>query len=125
LTRAIPGCVFALLTFCSTATAEDRKKEKFDAAKLVGRWGPKDKKDGTYTIEYRADGTVVLVGTADGREWRWEGTYKLEGSRLSAVLRSEIGEWSGVNTLTKLTGAELTGKNSSGNPFSLIRLKEK
>jgi uncharacterized protein (TIGR03066 family) len=117
--------VFAVLAFCGTSAAQDRKKEKFDAAKLVGRWGPKDKKDGTYTIEYRADGTVVLTGTANDREWRWEGTYRLEGNRLTAALRSEAGEWSGANTLTKLTEAELTGKNSSGNAFSLVRLKEK
>jgi uncharacterized protein (TIGR03066 family) len=117
--------VFAVIAFCSASTADERKKEKFDAAKLVGRWGPKDKKDGTYTVEYRADGSVVFTGTANGREWRWEGTYRLEGNRLSAALRSEAGEWAGANTVTKLTDAELVGKNSIGNAFSLVRLKEK
>ena len=125
MTRAISRCVFAVLAFCGTSAAEDPKKEKFDAAKLAGRWGPKDKKDGTHTVEYRAAGTILLTGTDNGRERRWEGTYRLEGDRLSAVLRSDAGEWSGADTVTKLTGAELTGKHSDGKAFSLVRLKEK
>jgi uncharacterized protein (TIGR03066 family) len=125
LTRSIPGYAFALLACCGSAAGDDRKKEKLDAAKMVGRWGPKDKKAGVYTLEFRSDGMMVLTGTVAGREQRWDGKYRLEGSRLSVELRSEAGEWLDVNTITKLTDTDLDGKEASGKTFSLVRLKEK
>jgi uncharacterized protein (TIGR03066 family) len=123
--RAMLGCVVAL-ALCCGLLAEDKKADPIDAKKLVGKWGPKEKKEGqTFVVEYAKDGKVTFTHTADGKESKSEGTYKVDGNKLAMTYK--VGEKESVRTLTvsKLTDAELVIADEKGQEQTLVLLKDK
>jgi uncharacterized protein (TIGR03066 family) len=82
-----------LLAACAMATADDKKDDKkeakIDAAKLLGKWEPKDPKKGdAFVLEFAKDGTLSATGTVDGKLQTFKGTYKLDGNKLSIGLKT-------------------------------------
>lgn len=116
------GMVLAL-AFGTTATAAD---EKFDSKKLVGKWEPaKPKKGEAMVMEFTKDGKLTVTGEMNGKEVKIEGTYKLDGDKLSFALKFMDIEIKETVTLTKLTDEEMAGKDKDGKEESFKKVKPK
>lgn len=115
-----------VLTVCGFAGADDKKEPKFDAAKLVGKWEPKEPKKGEeFVLEFTKDGKLLAHGTLNGKPQTFEGTYKLDGGKLSFELKTPGEVVKETIALTKLTDDELEGKDKEGKVEVLKRAKAK
>jgi uncharacterized protein (TIGR03066 family) len=123
--RVLLSCALALV-ICSGVSAEDKKNEKIDAKKLVGKWEPKEKKKGTaFVVEFTKDGKVTFAGTENGKEVQAEGTYKVDGDKLTLVLKVGEMERTMIRTVSKLTDAELVSREGDRTEDTLVRVKDK
>jgi uncharacterized protein (TIGR03066 family) len=116
--RTILGCALLVL-MSSTLSADD----KFDAKLLVGKWSPKEKK--SVIIEFTKDGKVLITASSKGKELKFEGTYKLDGNKLTTTLNVGGMEVTETSTVSKLTATELVGKYEDGQEKTLVKLKDK
>ncbi|MCI0702375.1 MAG: TIGR03066 family protein [Planctomycetia bacterium] len=128
--RMLMGIGLVLALVCGSVTAQEKKdkekeKEKFDAKKLLGKWESNPPKKGeSIVMEFAANGKLTMSGDVNGKELKVEGTYKLEGDKLSFELR-HMGETSKATiTLTKLTDNELEGKDSKGKSEAFKKVKK-
>ncbi len=122
--RTLLGVSAVLLLACGVTAAD----EKIDAKKLVGKWEQVFAKDAKVTykvvIEYTADGKVTgTVTPPKGEEIKIEGTYKLDGNKLTQTTKIMDSESSRTSTVTKLTDDELEGETDKGVKTSFMRLK--
>jgi uncharacterized protein (TIGR03066 family) len=102
-----------------------RMKET-DAKKLVGKWEPKEKEEGlTVVVEFTNDGKASFTTTANGKVTKIEGTYKVNGNRITMPMK--YGETVRTHTLTvsKLTDTELVSTDEKGKEDTLVRIKDK
>ena|SRR5437764_11434790 len=107
-----------LLVVAAGVSADD----KFDAAKLVGKWELREPPQGVKAVvEFAKDGKLQFNFTFDGKTDKVDGTYKLDGDTLTADLKDK----KLTNTVTKLTDEELVVKDEKGKEESYRRLKEK
>jgi uncharacterized protein (TIGR03066 family) len=117
--RTLLSCTLALV-FCGGLTADD----KIDAKKLVGKWSPKE--EAIFTVALTADGKATLVTTtSEGKVVTAEGTYKLDGNKLTATTKLDDKEQTLTFTIIKLTDDELVAKNEKGKERTLVRIKDK
>lgn len=100
---------------------------KIDAKLLVGRWQPKQEGEGFY-VEFTQDGKMLFNAKIDRKELKVEGTYKLDGYKLS--FKASYGgmdrdETRTVYTLSKteLVIADLMGQK--GQKLTLLRIPAK
>jgi len=124
--RALLGGV-ATLALCFGALAEDKKDETIDAKKLVGKWEPKEKtKDRTLLIEFAKDGKVTFTGAEGGKEMKAEGTYKVNGNKLTLDMKFGDKERKMTRIVSKLTDAELVSTEEGGkSEDTMVRVKDK
>ena len=124
--RAILGCALAVaLVVNAGLVGQDKKDEKIDAKKLVGKWEPKDKKkDVTIVLEFTKDGKLIVTAAGDGKEAKFDGTYKVDGNKLITTLKFGEKEQSETHTVTKLTDTELVSKDEKGKEETLVRVKK-
>lgn len=115
--RAILGCA-AVLALAWVTTAQEKKDEKFDAKKLIGKWETTDKK-AVVLIEFAADGKLSV----SSGEVKAEGNYKLEGDKLDVTLKFLGEEHKEKLTVKKLTDTELETVDSKGKSETLKRKK--
>lgn len=112
-----------VLALGTTATAAD---EKFDAKKLVGKWEPAAPKKGeAMVMEFTKDGKLTVTGKMNDKDVKIEGTYKLDGDKLSFALKFMDIEIKETVTLTKLTDEEMAGKDKDGKEESFKKVKAK
>ena len=124
--RAILGCALAVALVANAGFAEDKKEEKIDAKKLIGKWEPKEKKeDGKFTIEFAKDGKVTINTASGGKDTKIEGTYKLDGNKLTLTTKFEDKETKMIRTVSKLTDTELVSSKEDGKEDTLVKIKEK
>jgi uncharacterized protein (TIGR03066 family) len=126
--RAILGvALVAVMGLAAGADDKDDKKDsKIDGKKLIGKWTPKDaKKDAGLVIEFTKDGKLILYVDIAGKTEKVEGTYKLDGNKLTLAIK--FGEKENKETLTilRLTDEELESEDSKGQKETLIRAKAK
>jgi uncharacterized protein (TIGR03066 family) len=122
--RAILGCGLAVVMAVVAVAAADAADEKIDAKKLVGKWQPKEeKKDAKVVIEFTKDGKALYTATADGKDFKIEGTYKLDGNKLALTMKFGDKEDTKTRTISKLTDTELTSKDEKGKEDTLVRIK--
>lgn len=120
-----------VLALAFGATADDKKDEKkdggkLDAAKLVGLWEPVNPKKGEgMKMEFTKDGKLTVTGDMGGKEVKIEGTYKLDGDKLSFKLKFMDVDIAETVTLTKLTDEEMSGKDKDGKEESFKKVKPK
>src|SRR4051812_13093657 len=113
--RAILSCTLAVLVSCCAFAADDKKDEKVDAKKLVGKWSPKEKKEGSsFVIEFTKDGKASFTTTEGGKEVKIEGTYKVDGNKLSTTMKIGDMERTRTRTISKLTDTELVSTDDKG-----------
>jgi uncharacterized protein (TIGR03066 family) len=121
--RATLACAVGLLVCCGLL-ADEKKAESIDAKTLVGKWSPKEA--ATFTIEFTKDGKATLVTTtADGKELRGEGKYKLDGNKLTTTVKLGDEERTLTSTISKLTDTELVGTDDKGKERTMVRVKNK
>jgi uncharacterized protein (TIGR03066 family) len=111
--------------------AADDKKDK--AAKLLGTWEvtkvvsrlrdlPAEEGRGA-TFTFNKDGKLVLAKkNSDGTEFRFGGTYKVEGDKLVYDVKLIKEDVSGTETIEKLTDNELEWVSPGGEVTSLKKL---
>ena len=103
--------------------------EKIDAKKLIGKWEPKDTKDPAgrkFVIEFAKDDKVTLTAGEPGKDFKAEGTYKLDGNKLTLTIKFGEKEEKMTRTVSKLTDTELVSKDDKeGKEDTLVRVKEK
>ena len=120
--RTLLGCV-ATLALCFGVSAEDKKDEKIDAKKLVGKWEPKEKEK-AFVIEFTKDGKLVITSTLDEKS-KAEGSYKVDGKKILATLKLGGKEVTHTLTVSKLTDTELVSIDEDGKEGPLVRIKDK
>jgi uncharacterized protein (TIGR03066 family) len=118
--RTLIGVGLILVLACGATAADD----KIDGKKLIGKWEPKDKKKGeSMTMEFTKDGKLIVVGEMGGKELKIDGTYKLDGEKLSFKIKFMDVEIEETVTLTKLTDDEMEGKNKDGKSETFRKVK--
>ena len=125
--RAILGGTLAVvLCLGSGLLAEDKKADPIDAKKLVGKWEPKEKKEGVRVVlEFNKDGKASLTRTDDGVERTFGGTYKVDGNKVTTILKWGDKEQTDTRTVSKLTDTEMVSTDEKGREITLVRLKDK
>ena len=108
--RMMIGCAMATVLVLAAASGAD---DKFDAKKLIGKWEPKDRKELKMVLEFAADGKLKATADADGKDFTITGTWKLEGNKLSLLLKAGENEVKDTVTITKLTDDEMIGESET------------
>jgi uncharacterized protein (TIGR03066 family) len=122
--RAVLGCGLAVaLAVAAGAAAQDKKDDKVDAKKLIGKWQPAEKKENV-TIEFTKDGKLFVTADVAGKAEKLEGTYKLDGNKLTVGLKVGGSDQTETMTVTKLTDDELVTEDSKGKKETLKKVKK-
>lgn len=104
--RTIMGCTLGVLLVVGAGLAQ----EKIDAGKLVGKWQPTDKKENV-TLEFTKAGKLIVSAEVEGKTHTAEGTYKLDGNKLTIVISFTGKEEKEEITITKLTETEMEAES--------------
>lgn len=117
------GAAAAVLVAALGGVADGRQDTaKIDAKLLVGKWRPQDKaKD--FTVEFTKDGKVTVAFA--GKDDKGEGTYKLDGDKLTLKLMFGDKEESMTRTIHSLTKTELVSSKEGGDKDTLVRVPGK
>ena len=105
-----------LVLVASPAYADDKKD---DFAKLaVGTWEVTNTHPGGPpkggTVEFTKDGKIKVTGEQDGMKMNFEGTYKIEGKKMTLKIKIENDERAIDLTIDKLDEKIFTTSNESG-----------
>src|SRR5687767_321206 len=124
--RATLGCTLTLI-FCFGASAEDKKEDKIDAKKLVGKWRLKDDKEAAMVMEFGKDGTLTTTVTFEGKELKKTAvSYRVEGNALRVTDKVGGKEEPSKTTILKLNDTEMVfRKENAKDDITLIRIKDK
>jgi len=123
--RTLLGCTLTLAV-CFGVSADDKKEEKIDAKMLVGKWEPKEKKEGEpKAIEFTKDGKAIFIYSVKDKEVTNGAGYTLDGDKLTLTVKIADKELKIEATVLKLTDTELTTKNDKGEERTLARVKDK
>jgi uncharacterized protein (TIGR03066 family) len=109
-----------LLVVMSAATAAD---DKIDAKKLIGKWELAEAKETKGTLEFKKDNKFSVSFDLKGKEIKLDGTYKLDGSKLTITTKVMDMETTKSATVKKLTDEELTIEDEKGQSKTLKRAK--
>lgn len=124
--RPIAGVALGVVMAVAAGLPADDKAEKIDANKLLGKWEPKMTKTGSQvTVEFAKGGKLTITAFPNGKEFKLEGTYKLDGNKLTVAAKKGGKEDTETMTVLKLTDAELVTKDSRGKEETLTRIKAK
>jgi uncharacterized protein (TIGR03066 family) len=128
--RSFLAALAAAAVVVGLGTAQDKKDpkkddKKVDAAKLVGKWeltrSTLDMPPKSALVEFTKDNKVTIAVTANGKEDKYSGTYKVNGDKLTVKLtipgETDQEDTDTIQTLTddKLL---LLDKNKKENEFS-------
>ena len=119
--RVLVGC--AVLALCGTLAADDKKNEMIDPAKLLGKWTSKERENAV--LELLKDGKLVMRHNVGDKEQVFDGTYMLDGNKLTVVAKPDGREDKSTVTIKKLTDAEMVVVDESGKESVMMRAKDK
>ncbi|MDY3557602.1 TIGR03066 family protein [Gemmata sp. JC673] len=119
--RMLMGCL--VLVFCGPLVADDKKDEKIDPAKLLGKWAAKERE--LVVIEFLKDGKLVLRYGEAEKEAAFDGTYKLDGNKLTVNAQPGGKEEKSTVTIKKLTDSEMVVISDTGKDVVMNRVKGK
>lgn len=118
--RMLLGVAVLVVLTGGVSVAEDKK---IDAKKLVGKWESKPDVKEKFQIEFTKDGKFTVSGEKDKSI---EGTYKVDGNKVTVTIKAEGKEVTMKRTISKLTDTEVTSKDDdTGKEDTLIRVKDK
>ena len=119
--RVLLGCAVVLVA-CFGVSAEEKKDERIDAKKLVGKWSPKEQKKGeSVVLEFTKDGRATATATEGGKESKLDGTFKVDGNKVVVTAKAGDRERTHTLTVSKLTDTEMVLKDDT----TLVRIKDK
>ena len=119
--RTLIGCAMVVVLAVAGGAGAD-EKDKIDGKKLVGTWEPNEAKgDAKHVIEFTKDGKLNIKA---GAEVKYEGTYTLDGNKLSLTVKAGENEIKKMATILKLTDEVLEADGDDGKK-SFKRIKEK
>ena len=117
--RAIlAGLAMAVLTVAAGGFAA-AKDEKIDGKLLIGKWTPEDKEKGL-VIEFAKGGKLSVTA---GEAFKLEGTYKLDGNKLTMKVKFGEDEKTKVRTVYSLTKDKLVSADEGGKKDTLVRVE--
>jgi len=120
--RFLTGLALAA-ALAAPAGADDRKDAPLDAAKLLGKWEPAEPaKDARTVLEFDKGGKAALTVRFENSTARLEGTYTLDGDRLTVVLKAGPKEERTAFTVRKLTDAVLEYEDARGRSVAMRRI---
>jgi uncharacterized protein (TIGR03066 family) len=122
--RVVPAAVLLAILF-GTLSADEKKAD--NKTLIVGVWeltkaGEGGPPVGT-TMEFTKDGKLKLSGKADGKEFAFDGTYVIEGDKLTGTLKTQDGTEKDTITIKKLTDKELVTQDENGRVVEFTRKK--
>lgn len=118
--RAIlAGAAVAVLVVAVGGSAVGQD-EKIDGKLLVGKWTPQDKEKGI-VIEFTKDGKLSVTA---GKGFKLEGSYKLDGNKLSMKVKFGDDEKTKVRTVHSLTKEKMVSSDEGGKKDTLLRVAE-
>lgn len=125
--RALLGCGAAAILLFSVANASDDKKdEKIDVKKIIGKWEPTEgKQDFKMVVEFAEKGKLSLSLTVMDKTEKIDGTYKVEGNKMDLTLSIGGKEQKETLTILKLTDEEMATEDSKGKKETFKRIKDK
>src|SRR5262249_13035255 len=101
--------------------ADDKKDDK--AAKLLGIWEITNTVNRGGTNSFNKDGKLVLAQkNSEGTEFKFGGTYKVEGDKLVYDVKLINEDLSRTETIKKLTDNNLDLVNSDGGATTLKKI---
>lgn len=123
--RTILSCALAAL-ICCTLSAQDKKDEKIDAKKLIGKWRLKEDKEAGMILDFGKDGKVTTILKLKDKEDKSTDSYKVEGNTL--IITEKVGGKDVTNkaTILKLTDTEMvTRREKAKEDDTFVRVKDK
>jgi uncharacterized protein (TIGR03066 family) len=101
---------------------------KADAGKkLVGVWEVVKAEQGALpvgsTVDFAKDGKAKVTAVRDGKESTAEGTYAVDGTKLTVTLKHGEKEVKHAITIKKLTDTEFVTENEKGKTAEFKRKK--
>lgn len=123
--RAILGCALALVLGIG-ALAQEKKDEKIDAKKLIGKWRLKEDKEGSMILDFGKDGKVTTILKLNGKEEKSVDSYKVEGNTL--IITEKVGgkEETTKTIITKLTDTEMVSRREKAKEEdTFVKIKDK
>jgi uncharacterized protein (TIGR03066 family) len=123
--RALLGCTL-VLCLGTGLVAEDKKDDKIDAKKLVGKWRLKDDKHASMVLDFGKDDKVIITFKFNDKEDKSTGTYKVEGNTL--IITEKVGDKdvSEKSILLKLTDTEMVARREKAKEEdTFVRIKDK
>jgi uncharacterized protein (TIGR03066 family) len=108
--------------------AGGRADEKDDyAKKVVGKWEVAKSDPGTIpmgaVLEFLKDGKAKATAKKDDVESTFDGTYKLDGKKLTLTMMIGEKERTNVITIVKATDTEMTFESEDGKKVEFTRKK--
>lgn len=92
--------LIALLAFAGHTLAFD---EKIDAKLLIGKWEPEMAPPGIKVVmEFKKEDKLEINIEVQGKQEKVEGTYKVEGNKLTVTMKREGQEITQNATIVKL-----------------------
>ncbi len=124
--RAVLVGVAAAVLVAAVGGGADGRQDaaKIDAKLLVGKWQPKiEGKTEAFVVEFTKDGKAMV--TFAGKDDKGEGTYKLDGDKLTLKLKFGDKEEAMTRTVHALTKTELVSSREGGSKDTLVRIPGK
>jgi len=116
------SAAMTLFALCGGPAAADEKK--IDKSKLVGKWRVTKGGVADATIEFTKDGKALVVAKENGKEFKPEGTYKIEDDKLTVTMKLGDQETTGINMIETLTDDKLVlvdEKDKSKTEFERVK----
>ncbi|HXG08769.1 MAG TPA: DUF5640 domain-containing protein [Gemmataceae bacterium] len=108
---ALAGCIVLGLT--TAALGQDKVSQE----KLIGTWQIKE----GIVVEFTKDGKMKLTAKVEDRTVSFDGTYVLNGNKLTTTVKQGGKEQKEVSTIKKVTDEVLVVEDMSGKTQELRR----
>lgn len=119
------GLAAAVLVAALGGVADGRQDAKIDAKLILGKWQPKEAEGKDFVVEFQKDGKLAFVAKLGDKDLKIDGTYKLEGNKLSFKLSFGGVEKEEVRTVHSLSKTELVSSDAGGKKDTLVRVAAK
>lgn len=107
-----------LATVCTAAAFQD----KIDGKLLIGKWEPEKAPPGLkLVLEFLKEDKLKIEAEVQGKQEKMEGTYKLEGDKLTINLNREGKEITQKLVVVKLTDKEAIMKEGSKSEEQVLK----
>jgi uncharacterized protein (TIGR03066 family) len=120
----IAAAVVLVTSLLGFLRAEQKKAD--NKTLIVGVWeltkASSGKAPAGTVLEFTKDGKLKMSGKADGKEFAFEGTYVVEGDKLTVRMKTPDRTEEGTLTIKKLTDKELVTQDDAGR---VLEFKQK